>query len=111
MDEDAVNSIKEQIDAGLDDQPETVGIALGHALFDEFWQRGLLTTEKLGLSESKFGLESVTAYRKTHFVFPRMDLDEYAFEIGKASAPKPKSKRPAFPVQGPKTRHRKGDDD
>lgn len=110
MDEDAFNRIKEQIDAGLDDQPETVGIALGHALFDEFWQRGLLTTETFGLSGSQFGLENVTAYRKTHFAFPRMDLDEYAFEIGKAAKPKPKSKR-TFPVQGSKTRHRKGEDD
>lgn len=86
MDDQALETIKRQLDTELEKADEHIGIAFGMELYAAFGKKGWLTREKFSASGTGAFPIDVVAYGKTHNAIACWDVSEWAYRIGKRDA-------------------------
>jgi hypothetical protein len=82
VNDETAEGIRNELDAALASAPDTVGIAFGIELFDEFRRRDWFTLETFGALGTSLFAEQLPAYRHTHFVFPTWGVPNREFRVG-----------------------------
>lgn len=83
MDEQALEAIRQQLDADLKNVDDRIGIAFGIELYIAFGKKRWLTWEKFGVSGTGAFPLDVIAYRKTHNAVANWEVPEWEYKIGR----------------------------